>query len=226
MVLMIIFAFDPALRHYLEHMVPVAVLPFASNGKRSRLMLSMLLDPIVNDLVQLEYGMRVLTIDRVILFKAHCLHATGDTLAAADLLDHLGHLSLYPCRICIVPATRVGSASYVPASSAHGPRLPHQETFLMLLPSSHCSFTPLPGLMMALPESRCELKPLVFKEANGCFIQHDSATAREGGAAAKSTLSLVNYALKLVEIFKSYSLGSKHCALDIITRPSPTTTLP
>ncbi|ORX45336.1 hypothetical protein DM01DRAFT_1174594 [Hesseltinella vesiculosa] len=111
MVLMIIFAFDPALHHHLEYMVPVAVLLFASNNKRSRLMLSILLDPIVNDLVQLEHGMRVLTIDRVILFKAHCLLATGDTLAAADLLGHLGHLSLYPCRICIVPATRVGQAS-------------------------------------------------------------------------------------------------------------------
>ncbi|ORX51281.1 hypothetical protein DM01DRAFT_1337331 [Hesseltinella vesiculosa] len=47
MVLMIIFAFDPALRHHLEHMVPVAVLPFASNGKQSRLMLSMLLAPLL-----------------------------------------------------------------------------------------------------------------------------------------------------------------------------------
>ncbi|ORX51871.1 hypothetical protein DM01DRAFT_1408354 [Hesseltinella vesiculosa] len=45
--MMIIFAFDPALRHHLEYMVPVAVLPFASNEKRSRLMLSMLLDPLL-----------------------------------------------------------------------------------------------------------------------------------------------------------------------------------
>ncbi|ORX49547.1 hypothetical protein DM01DRAFT_1107566 [Hesseltinella vesiculosa] len=114
--MMLIYDIDPILRHRQQCTLAIAILPFSTNGKRSRQQLQILLGPIIEDLEQLERGFRVQTLSSDFYFKAHCLTATGDTLAVADLLDHLGHLSLYPCRICVIPASRPGNASYLPPS--------------------------------------------------------------------------------------------------------------
>ncbi|ORX51933.1 hypothetical protein DM01DRAFT_139671 [Hesseltinella vesiculosa] len=59
--MMLIYDIDPILRHRQQCTLPIAILPFSSNGKRSRQQVHILLGPIIQDLEQLERGFRVHT---------------------------------------------------------------------------------------------------------------------------------------------------------------------
>ena len=108
------FNLPPEVRFLIENIIPVGVIP----GPKKPLELDTFLDPLVQELIQLEIGTMAFDAlsNTVFLLRAHLIVALGDIPAIALVMRMKGHNAISPCRMCKIVGINTPSSStyYIP----------------------------------------------------------------------------------------------------------------